>query len=131
MSISLTALVEVDFFSSVALTTNPVILSISNLQNERARANSVRNERARANSRNTTRSRSLIVKTFADRERVVFLELALARSFCRHGNGHYSRHSCPRLYLFKRVPMYQPNNTYMPEILKIRSRSSIKLQILE
>ena len=27
--------------------------------------------------------------------------------------------------------MYQPNNTYMPEILKIRSRSSIQLQILE
>ena len=31
----------------------------------------------------------------------------------------------------KRVPMYQPNNTYMPGILKIRSRSSIQLQILE
>ena len=49
MSISVTALVEVDFFSSVALTTNPLILSIWNLFYG-----------------------SLIVKTFADRERVVF-----------------------------------------------------------
>ena len=49
VSISVTALVEVDFFSSVALTTNPLILSIWNLFYG-----------------------SLIVKTFADRERVVF-----------------------------------------------------------
>ena len=49
VSISVTALVEVDFFSSVALTTNPLILSIWNLFYG-----------------------SLIVKTFAGRERVVF-----------------------------------------------------------